>query len=294
MMSFPFKLLAVASLEEPVRIYRRSITGSRNRKEMRSFTEDWLEAACEPGIMLRFPISCHLKPANRAYLAALPNCLNLHPSFRPSILKARTQRLRTGLRVVTASVVELLLEKWCLASGAKFNLMKTNIIPIGTEEYCKEVVLTRKTAPGQTPLPGNLHIANEGEAIRILGAWFGNKINSEQVWVPVLEKIDTNLARWAKSGPTMEGRRHIIQMIIGGMTQYLTVVQGMPEKIEKRLIKRISAFLWKEKGHNPVSQRVVSSPIERGGRKVLDIKIRNEAIKVMWLKAYLSYGNVLP
>ncbi|KAE9387764.1 hypothetical protein BT96DRAFT_761370, partial [Gymnopus androsaceus JB14] len=137
-----------------------------------------------------------------------------------------------------------ILEKWCLASGAKFNLMKTNIIPIGTEDYCKEVITSRKTSPNQVPLPANLHIAKEGEAVRILGAWFGNKISSEQVWTPVLEKIDTNLARWAKSGPTMEGRRHIVQMVVGGMTQYLTVVQGMPETIEKRLTKRINTFLW--------------------------------------------------
>ncbi|KAE9383053.1 hypothetical protein BT96DRAFT_869449, partial [Gymnopus androsaceus JB14] len=173
-----------------------------------------------------------------------------------------------------------ILGKWCLASGAKFNLAKTNIIPIGTEEYCKEVILTRKTMPNKAPLAGNLHIAKSGEAVRILGAWFGNKISSEQVWAPVLEKIDTNLARWSKSNPTMEGRRHIVQMIIGGMTQYLTVVQGMPEAIEKRLTKRINTFLWKEKGYNPVNQKVICGPVERGGRKVLDIKVRNEAIKV--------------
>jgi hypothetical protein len=35
----------------------------------------------------------------------------------------------------------------------------------------------------------------------------------------------------------MDGRRKIIQMVIGGMTQYLTEVQGMPKNGEKLLQK---------------------------------------------------------
>ncbi|KAE9404983.1 hypothetical protein BT96DRAFT_812721 [Gymnopus androsaceus JB14] len=183
-----------------------------------------------------------------------------------------------------------ILSKWCLASGAKFNIGKTNIIPIGTEAFCKQVIQSRITDCNKSPLPENLHIAKEGEAVRILGAWFGNKINAEQVWAPVLEKIDTNLAKWAKNGPTMDGRRAIIQMVIGGMTQYLTVVQGMPKAVEKHLAKHINTYLWKEKERNPVNQNVVHGPLEKGGRKVLDIKVRNEAIKIMWLKKYLDFG----
>jgi hypothetical protein len=41
-------------------------------------------------------------------------------------------------------VVEGLLASWCKASGAKFNIEKTEIIPIGTEEHRLEVVNTRK------------------------------------------------------------------------------------------------------------------------------------------------------
>ncbi|KAE9395179.1 hypothetical protein BT96DRAFT_1044975, partial [Gymnopus androsaceus JB14] len=37
--------------------------------------------------------------------------------------------------------LQKILDKWCLASGAKFNLGKTNIIPIGTEEFRKVVIL---------------------------------------------------------------------------------------------------------------------------------------------------------
>ncbi|KAJ3892877.1 hypothetical protein GG344DRAFT_27850, partial [Lentinula edodes] len=113
--------------------------------------------------------------------------------------------------------------------------------------------------------PNHLCIASEGEAVRILGAWNGNKIDAEQIWAPVLEKIDINLERWTSNGLTMEGRRHVIQMIVGGMTQYLTVVQGMPKSIEKRLAKRIKIFMWSEKDRSPVNERVLYGPLEKGG-----------------------------
>ncbi|KAJ4480838.1 hypothetical protein J3R30DRAFT_3287868 [Lentinula aciculospora] len=46
-----------------------------------------------------------------------------------------------------------------------------------------------------------------------------------------------------KSKPTIEGRCLIISMMVGGMTQYLTKVQGMPKDIEDKLAKRIQRFL---------------------------------------------------
>ncbi|KAJ3753756.1 hypothetical protein EV360DRAFT_23380, partial [Lentinula raphanica] len=80
-----------------------------------------------------------------------------------------------------------------------------------------------------------------------LGALIGNSINQLTPWARVLERIDQSLDRWEQSCPTMEGRRLIISMIVGGMTQYLTKVQGMPKEIEHRLEKRIRNFLWDNK-----------------------------------------------
>ncbi|KAJ3910792.1 hypothetical protein F5877DRAFT_18422, partial [Lentinula edodes] len=113
--------------------------------------------------------------------------------------------------------------------------------------------------------PNHLYVARDGEAVRILGAWYGNKLDTEQSWTPVLEKIDISLGRWSANGLTMEGRRHVVQMIIGGMTQYPTVVQGMPKSIEKRLTKRIKTFMWDEKERSPVNEKILYGPLEKGG-----------------------------
>ncbi|KIY51446.1 hypothetical protein FISHEDRAFT_5368, partial [Fistulina hepatica ATCC 64428] len=138
-----------------------------------------------------------------------------------------------------------LLNKWCEASRAKFNIEKTVVIPIGTEEYRIEVRETKKINVGQIiPIEDGIDILMDTESTRILGGRIGNKMHAGEPWTPVLEKIDKALAQWNRSNPTMDGRKIIIQWIIGGMSQFLTTVQGMPKQIEKRLEKRIRTFLW--------------------------------------------------
>ncbi|KAJ3853367.1 hypothetical protein EV368DRAFT_73517 [Lentinula lateritia] len=147
----------------------------------------------------------------------------------------------------TTVFLENILNRWCTASTAVFNISKTQILPIGKKEYRLRIITDRRGSPDRTRIPEHIHIAVEDEAIRILGAWYGHELHDDVGWANQLEKIDKVLLNWEKSNPTMDGRKKIIQMIIGGMTQYLTQVQGMPKKVEKKLEKRICQFLWGSK-----------------------------------------------
>lgn len=62
-----------------------------------------------------------------------------------------------------------ILGDWCIASGANFNTNKTEIIPIGTLEYRRQVIEERRTRPSGTVIPANICIAEDGTLIRILG-----------------------------------------------------------------------------------------------------------------------------
>ncbi|KAJ3873072.1 hypothetical protein F5051DRAFT_338259, partial [Lentinula edodes] len=185
-----------------------------------------------------------------------------------------------------------ILDEWCLASGAKFNISKTEIMPIGTKDHQESVRLTRLlNGETGTKIPEHVWIAQEGEAICTLGALIGNGICQIQPWTKVLEKIDTSLNQWNQSHPTLEGRRLIIQMVIGGMTQYLTKVQGMPKEIEEKLVKRIKQFFWDNKTNPQVNRETIEAPINEGGYQLLDIMVRNEAIVVTWLQSYLDFSE---
>ncbi|KAJ7182495.1 hypothetical protein C8R43DRAFT_818176, partial [Mycena crocata] len=99
--------------------------------------------------------------------------------------------------------------------------------------------------------------------------------------------------RWQTTHPTLEGKRHIISMVIGGRTQYLTRVQGMPQEIEQTLVKLIRSFLWDGKTSR-VSLETMILPVNQGGKGILDIPGRNKAIALWNLQCYLIQGEERP
>jgi hypothetical protein len=118
------------------------------------------------------------------------------------------------------------------------------VIPIGPGDYRTKVIETRKLSATQAALEPQIHIAKEKEAIGILGSWRGDETDQPAIWAPTIEKIEKKLQNWDKSNPTIGGRTKIIQMVVGGMTQYLTAVQGMPKDVEEYLDKRIKKIVW--------------------------------------------------
>ncbi|KAF6760826.1 hypothetical protein DFP72DRAFT_804563 [Ephemerocybe angulata] len=184
----------------------------------------------------------------------------------------------------------MILEKWCIASGAKFNVGKTEIIPIGDAEYRKEVISTRKSRDDSSQIPDSIHIAKDGEPVRALGAFVGNNIENGSVWTPTIEKIEASLKRWAKSFPTLDGKRLIVNMEVGGRTQYRTMVQGMSEATRKYLDKLIRQFYW---GGNSayVGADTTNLPHEMGGLKGLSLTDKIKAIHAMRAVRLLDLEN---
>jgi len=186
------------------------------------------------------------------------------------------------------------LAPWCEAAGAKFNISKTIVIPIGPKEYRTKMFETRKLNENGTTIPDHVYIADEGCPVRILGGWIGNEISQVTPWTPVIEKISANLKRWESGHPTTEGRRLIVQMVVAGTTQYLTKVQGMPRSVEKTLTDIIRKFTWNGEGRPAVGLEHLCNDTENGGKKVLDLKARNEAIHLTWLQSYLNLEKNRP
>jgi len=251
------------------------------------------------GVRQGDPMSCLLFDIAIEPLANMLRCSNLKGLVIPGVENKLITTLFADDTTVFLSEfdkfidLESILDKWCIASGACFNVSKTEIIPIGNLLYRKEVLTTRCIHPSQEPLANDIHIAQDHEPVRMLGAWIGNNIDQATVWSPVLDKIRDNLKRWSQSHPTLFGRRLIIQMVVGGMTQYLAKVQTMPRQIEEILTRTIRNFMWNDK-KPPVSMSTLSLPVAQGGIKLLNLKVRNQAIEVMWLKSYLNLGPTRP
>ncbi|KIM74506.1 hypothetical protein PILCRDRAFT_30734, partial [Piloderma croceum F 1598] len=136
-----------------------------------------------------------------------------------------------------------ILDTWCIASGARFNTKKTEVLPIGSPTYRDTVLKTRKIHPSQQQLVDGIHIAGDKEPVRILGAWIGNNVDQSAVWSPIIDKIRSRLDQWNQSHPTLFGRCLIIRMIVGGMSPYLATTQGMPIQVTQILQKITCQFI---------------------------------------------------
>ena len=78
------------------------------------------------------------------------------------------------------------------------------------------------------------------------GPGIGDRLNNLTPWEPIVERIHKSLVHWNKMLPTMKGRATIVQAVVGGCMQYLTMAQGMPSHIEFALTKIIHDFMWEQ------------------------------------------------
>jgi hypothetical protein len=172
-----------------------------------------------------------------------------------------------------------ILEEWCKASRAKFNIAKTEVIPIGMPGYWIWARESRKLHAAHDEVGENMCFNRDGELVRLLGVWIGNGIDNVVPWAPVIEKIERSLERWDRSHPSIEGQWLIIQIVVGGTTQYLTKVQEMLEHIAKKLTNIIWDFVWDGNArHAPISRDMMHAQWLDGGKKILDLDARNNAI----------------
>jgi ribonuclease HI len=64
----------------------------------------------------------------------------------------------------------------------------------------------------------------------------------------------------------------------------------MPKHIEKRLEKAMMNFVWNDIETHTVSKAQLSRPLHKGEINLLDVKVRNQAIELTWLKDYLDFS----
>ncbi|KAF6742767.1 hypothetical protein DFP72DRAFT_755827, partial [Ephemerocybe angulata] len=190
------------------------------------------------------------------------------------------------------------LDKWCAVSGAKFNIPKTVLIPLGDAEYRAQLRTTRLLSPeSEAQIPDNIHIAGEHEPVRILGAFFGYGLTETDIWAPVVSKAKATTSRWAQGRPTIRGLTLGNNTMLGGYTQYLTRVQGMPEATLRLFEKMADDLIHAKQGEektNTIGVDTLRSDIEAGGLRALNMRARNEAIELMKLRIFLLPPELRP
>lgn len=140
-----------------------------------------------------------------------------------------------------------ILESWCKASRARFNIAMTEIIPFGTETFRADFIRNRRAKDLHSRIPDNVRIVPDGDAARLLGARVGNKLSTDTIWGPTMAKLEARMSYWAERDryPDLRARKMFTDWLPAGMTQFLATCQGMPGDIVARAIKLQQSFLWK-------------------------------------------------
>ncbi|KAK0215522.1 hypothetical protein IW262DRAFT_1299783 [Armillaria fumosa] len=119
---------------------------------------------------------------------------------------------------------------------------------------------TRRLNKNQTEIPTEVHIAKDGKAVRILRAFVGNNVDMGAPWLQIMDHLHDKFNDWEATHPMIEGRRILIQMYAGGLMQFLTHVQGMPDTMTKQIEKLIKDFTWDNQGKAPVNKMILATP----------------------------------
>ena len=185
-----------------------------------------------------------------------------------------------------------IIDTFCKASTARFNMEKTEYLPIGNKEYREKVIRTRKF--GNNKIENNVKIIKEGEAMRTLGSWVGNDANINVQWEEILKKQEETMEVWSKTNMSLKGKEIILKALVHSKAMFLATVNGMPKDIEEKMKKSFKDFLWDGKKNGLMSWNQIIAPREQGGLNIPDIRSRLEALDIMWIKKWLSPNKNKP
>ena len=181
------------------------------------------------------------------------------------------------------AILQKCLDIFCEVSTVRFNDMKMEIIPMGSEEQRNRLIQTRDLNGWTIPI--EIQIAKDSKATRILGSWQGNGVNVRDKWNDIIERQSKTMNRWSNMYPSMVGQVLIVQALVISLAQYLMTVNGISRKDLMTMEKNIRTFIWNGKRGQIAWERVIQ-PIKAGGVNTPSAKIRYETIKVGWLKRW--------
>lgn len=179
-------------------------------------------------------------------------------------------------------------DRWCLASTAKFNARKTEILPMGTPAYSRSVIETR-TVDGRGVgglLPQGAKIFETGESIRILGGRVGYNVDVDEIWEPIVQKMERSADRWSRRHLTLRGRKLVASFLVLSKAQYTLMTNPPSPAVITRVEKLLRQVMWKGKSKSAVQLQELQRGVEDGGLGLPNFKARATAARLMWVKKW--------
>ncbi|KAL3676016.1 hypothetical protein R1sor_025964 [Riccia sorocarpa] len=124
------------------------------------------------------------------------------------------------------------VQRFELISGARLNVAKSLVIPIGFCETPQWLIET------------GCKIALEGEVFTYLGCPIGVGITEEQVMQFLLDKLTKRLNHWTNKFLSWESRTILAKHILLAMPSYVMMIVGLTADGRKELTRIVRSFIW--------------------------------------------------
>ncbi|KAL3686808.1 hypothetical protein R1sor_013117 [Riccia sorocarpa] len=166
-------------------------------------------------------------------------------------------------------------------SGAKFNVLKSLVVPIGFMEPPSWLIRT------------GCKIAVEGEVWTYLGCPLGINLSEEQVLQHVLDRITNRLKHWTHRMLSWESRLVLTKHILAALPVYVLMVLGLTGDGYKELTRTCRRFIWGTNREVQDKKALIAwnkmcRRKEDGGLGLISFELQAQALKMRLIEKVLS------
>ena len=166
------------------------------------------------------------------------------------------------------------LEHTSYAIGCKFNLEKTDILPVGSDYHKAAAREDGVQFPGA-------YVLAPGTSLRILGIWIGCKKQAGPRWAQILSHTRSLISQWTTIGASVLNRVLITKLLMQSHCYYLMDRNGIPLQILTKLSNAINRFV--QGRYLLLPYWMMALPLAEGGLNFPSLKHQKDAYDMKFL-----------
>ena len=166
-------------------------------------------------------------------------------------------------------------------TGAKANVSKTEILPIGPNTHAETNPLSH---PAITLLPYD-------SSVRFLGVQISNIPLPDSFWEVQIQKLQTTLNMWNQVHLTYSGRIFVCRQQALASIWFHAKFHTLSDSHLRQIEKIIKKFVCKGKSKFLVQYNIAKLPRHLGGLNIPDIFLKNSLLRLKWIVELLDHNN---
>lgn len=171
------------------------------------------------------------------------------------------------------------ISSYCVASGAKVNCEKTEIMFLGKYRKSKPYI--------------SFKFIEMEKAMQILGIYLGHDRNTciNLNWNEKVKQIRSTTQQWKARHLTLRGKATVITSLIVSRIIYTLNVCKMPQQVEKQIRELYLQFLWDNKPPK-INFYTMISDKRNGGLNIPDITLKRTAMRIKWVRKFFQNESI--